>query len=349
MTPLTDTLKLTVHFAERERTDGRYLADALLDLYADRGVATSIMLRGISSFGPRNIVRSDESLSLSEDLPVVISAVDAPGVIDALVDEVAALTGRGLITVERARAVGGPLPDLDHTVKLTVYLGRQQRAGRRPGYQAACEIFRRHGFASATTLLGVDGTIDGERRRARFFSRNGAVPTMVAAIGTPDQAAECRDELAHELDDPLLTLERAQLCKRDGQVLERPAPLTGNADTAGFQKLTVITSEDSRYRGTAIHRALVRRLRESGVVSGATVLRGLWGFHGDHLPHGDRMFRLGRSVPVVTIVVDTPEAIARSFAIADELTDGHGLVLCATVPAVLAVNQGTRRGNLHLP
>lgn len=346
MTPLTDTLKLTVHFAERERTDGRYLADALLDLYADRGVATSIMLRGISSFGPRNIVRSDESLSLSEDLPVVVSAVDAPGAIDALVDEVAALTGRGLITLERARAVGGTLPDLDHTVKLTVYLGRQQRAGRLPGYQAACEIFRRHGFASATTLLGVDGTVAGHRRRAHFFSRNGDVPTMIAAIGTPEQAGACRDELARELGDPLLTLERAQLCKRDGQVLEHP--LTGTADTAAFQKLTVVTSEDSRYRGIAIHRALVRRLRESGEVSGATVLRGLWGFHGDHLPHGDRMFRLGRSVPVVTVVVDTPEAISRSFAIADELTDGHGLVLCETVPAVLAVDRETRRGNLHL-
>lgn len=348
MTGLTDTLKLTVHFAERERTDGRYLADALLDLYADRGVATSIMLRGISSFGPRNIVRSDESLSLSEDLPVVVSAVDAPGVIDAVVDEVIALTGRGLITLERARTVGSALPDLDHTVKLTVYLGRRQRAGRVPGYQAACEIFHRHGFASATALLGVDGTVTGQRTRARFFSRNVDVAMMVAAIGTPEQAHACRDELANALDDPLVTLERAQLCKRDGQVLERPAPLTVSGDRPAFQKLTVITSEDSRYRGIAIHRALVRRLRESGEVSGATVLRGLWGFHGDHVPHGDRMFRLGRSVPVITIVVDTPDAITRGFAIVDELTDGHGLVLCETVPAALAVDQGARRGTLHL-
>lgn len=192
----------------------------------------------------------------------------------------------------------------------------------------------------------MDGTVSGQRRRARFFSRNGDVPTMVAAIGTPAQAVACRDELVETLDDPLLTLERAQLCKRDGRVLERPDQTTGAMPA--FQKLTVVTSEDSRYRGIAIHRALVRRLRDSRAVSGATVLRGLWGFHGDHVPHGDRMFRLGRSVPVTTIVVDTPEAISRCFAIVDELTDGHGLVLCETVPAVLAVDHENRRGDLHL-
>ncbi len=93
----------------------------------------------------------------------------------------------------------------------------------------------------------------------------------------------------------------------------------------------------------------MRRLRESHAVSGATTLRGLWGFHGAHRPHGDRMFALSRHVPVATIVVDTPEAIARSFAIADDLTDGHGLISCETVPAALTVDHGARRGSLDLP
>ena len=49
------------------------------------------MLRGIASFGPRHIVRTDESLSMSEDLPVTIAAVDTPEVIGALADDVVAL------------------------------------------------------------------------------------------------------------------------------------------------------------------------------------------------------------------------------------------------------------------
>lgn len=69
-------LKLTAYFGERQRavSDGTargFLADAMLNLFGEREVATSVMLRGIASFGPRQVLRTDESLSLSEDPPVV--------------------------------------------------------------------------------------------------------------------------------------------------------------------------------------------------------------------------------------------------------------------------------------
>ena len=88
--------------------------------------------------------------------------------------------------------------------------------------------------------------------------------------------------------------------------------------------------------------ALIRRLRESGA-SGATCLRGIWGFHGDHPPHGDRLLQLRRHVPVVTIIVDTPERIAESFEIVDELTDEAGLVTSEMVPAMASLAEGERR------
>jgi hypothetical protein len=40
------------------------------------------------------------------------------------------------------------------------------------------------------------------------------------------------------------------------------------------------------------------------------VLRGIWGVHGHHEPHGDKLFQLTRHVPVVTIVIDSPRNIA---------------------------------------
>jgi hypothetical protein len=43
---------------------------------------------------------------------------------------------------------------------------------------------------------------------------------------------------------------------------------------------------------------IIRRLCASRA-AGATSLRGIWGFHGDHAPHGDRPLRLRRGVPVV--------------------------------------------------
>ena len=77
-------------------------------------------------------------------------------------------------------------------------------------------------------------------------------------------------------------------------------------------------------------RAMIRRLRSAGL-SGATTLRGIWGFHGDHAPHGDRLLQLGRHVPTVTIVIDTPGRIAGAYGIIDELTSERGLVTCETI------------------
>jgi PII-like signaling protein len=90
-------LKLTTYFAERLRSGDRFLADVLLDLYGDSAVATSVVLRGIASFGPHHVLRSDQSLSASEDTPIVIAAVDRADKIAPLADRAVAMTTRGLI------------------------------------------------------------------------------------------------------------------------------------------------------------------------------------------------------------------------------------------------------------
>jgi PII-like signaling protein len=349
---MTAVHKFTAYLAERERVNGRFAADELLDLITARRVHTSIVLRGIASFGPRGIVRTDESLTLSEDLPVAIAAVDRPDVIGPLLEDATALVNRGLFTVERAQSTDGAFGTLEgaHSVKLTLYVGRRHRVGGVPAYAAACQVFHRLGFAGAISHLGVDGTVGGERRRSRFFSRNADVPMMIVAIGSVDQAAAATAELTVLLTEPLLTVERIRICRRAGQALSEPHTLpTTDADGRDLaQKLMVLTDEDARRYGQPIHRALVRRLRESRHVSGATVLRGLWGFSDARGPHGDRMLSLGRRVPVATIVVGTPQAIAASYGIIDELTGTDGLVTSEVVPAALALGGGDRRGSTRM-
>ncbi|HKH52286.1 MAG TPA: DUF190 domain-containing protein [Mycobacterium sp.] len=344
-------LKLTTYFGERLRSDNRFLADALLDLYGESEVAISIVLRGIASFGPHHELRSDESLSASEDPPIAIAAVDRADKIAAVADRAVAMTTRGLVTLERARVLTGVAtsapPD---TVKLTVYVGRQDRASGRPAHHAVCDLLHQHGFAGASVFLGVDGTTSGKRRRARFFSRNMHVPVMIIAIGTSAQAAEAIPELDAMLRQPLMTMERVQLCKRDGQFVARPPALPASDDQGRplWQKLMVYTSEATLHEGVPIHRAIVRQLCDSRAASGATVLRGIWGFHGDHKPHGDKLIHLARQIPVTTIVVDSPERIATSFDIIDDLTGRHGLITSELVPALVSIDGGERRGGTRL-
>jgi len=317
-----DCLKLTTYFGERRRSGERFLADALLDVYGRHEVQTSVLLRGVEGFGLKHHLRTDRLLTLSEDLPLMSIAVDARPRIEALLGEVTSLEHHGLLTLERARMLTGEIgpvtlpEDLHEATKLTVYLGRQERIAGAPAFVAVCDLLQRRGIAGATALLGVDGTAHGTRERARFIARNAEVPMMIVAVGPGEHVAGVLPELGVLLRRPLLTLERVRVCKRDGVPLAEPG-------REHWQKLMVYTSDH--------HVALVRRLRNTGA-RGVTCLRGVWGFHGDHAPHGDRLLQLRRRAPIVTIVVDTPEGIARSFEIVDEVTRDSGLVTCEMVP-----------------
>jgi PII-like signaling protein len=317
-------VKLTSYLGERHRVGGAFVADSLIELYGRHRIAGSILLRGTEGFGLTHRLRTDRSLSLSEDLPLVAIAVDTRPRIEAVLGPTVEFNRTGLVTLERARLSAGDGPETRETSKLTVYLGRQERVGREPAFIAVCDLLYRHGIDGATALLGVDGTAWGRRERAAFLSRNAEVPMMVVAVGPGERIGAVLPELGELLSRPLLTLERVRICKRDGRLLAVPG-------TDRWQKLTVYTSEAARHHGQPIHRAIVRRLRAAGI-SGATSVRGIWGFHGDHAPHGDRLLQLGRHIPVVTIVVDTPGRIAAAFSVIDGLTSERGLVTCETIP-----------------
>jgi PII-like signaling protein len=353
-----EAVKLTSYFGERRRVAGDgFAADALLDLYGKHEVATSVLLRGAEGFGARRHPRTDMSLSLSEDLPLTAVAVDSRARIEPLAEETARITGTGLVTLERARLIRDeieagdieavtPYYGGDADTKLTIYLGRQERAYRMPAFMAVCDLLHRRGLAGATALLGVDGTVHGSRERAAFFSRNAGTPMMVIAVGSGGRILRVLPELGGLLARPLLTLEQVRICKRDGEPLATPAALPA-ADASGmpvWHKLMVYTSEAALHDGQPVHRAIIRRLRAAGL-SGATTQRGIWGFHGDHAPHGDRLLQLGRHVPAVTIVVDSPERIAAAYAVVDELTAAAGLVTSEWVPAIRPADAGAAPGH----
>ncbi|HEX5309875.1 MAG TPA: DUF190 domain-containing protein [Solirubrobacteraceae bacterium] len=345
--------KLTVYFGERARVEGHLLADVLLDLYARRSIRLSVLMRGIQGFGAKQRLRSDRLLTLSEDLPLMAIAIDTEQRIDALAREVGAFGASGLLTVERAS-----FPERDGGIanagesgseqrpssskmgvpqssqlKLTVCVGRHERSDGEPAFVRICGLLHKAGVAGATVLLGVDGMIAGARRRARFLARNQGVPMLVVSFGEAATIERALDSIAEKLPSALFLIERAHVHKRDGRLLPSTSPSddvsSDNSDAAA--KLTVITSEAANHKGRPLYLELIGRLREQGA-AGATSLRGVWGFHGSHAPHGDRLLSLRRHVPVITELIDTPGRIDELFAIVDELTDEAGLVTRELVP-----------------
>ncbi|MEO6857696.1 MAG: DUF190 domain-containing protein [Solirubrobacteraceae bacterium] len=110
-------------------------------------------------------------------------------------------------------------------LKLTLYGGRRTRVNGQAGYVATVDRLAAAGASGASVLLAVDGTLHGERRRARFFARNADVPLMVIVVGNPDRVAAALPELAGMLDTPVATVERVQVCRAAGQRVSEPANL----------------------------------------------------------------------------------------------------------------------------
>lgn len=351
-------LRLSVYIGERDRAAGRLLADALLELFARAGVRTGILLRGIEGFGIKHRLASERLLTLSEDLPLVVVAADTRERIEGVLGQTRALSRHGLITLERLRlpsdaTSAATLEAGSDGVKLTVYVGRRERIGGRAAHAAVVDCLHRHGVAGASVLLGVDGLAHGVRRPARFFAHNTDVPAMIQSVGAGDSIAAALAELAalsgRGLGGGTVTLERVRVCKRDGVLLGEPhrAPAADANGLAYWQKLVLYTSERSRYGGEPVHAVLVRRLRREGA-AGATVLRGQWGYHGSHRPHGEAFWSIRRSVPVLTVLIDTPANVRRWFGLVDELSAEGGLVTSELVPALRSAGPGIEHGGLEL-
>jgi PII-like signaling protein len=352
---MSDCLKLTVYFGERDRLNGQLTSDALLALYGRHEVKAAILLRATEGFGIKHQLHTQRLLTLSEDLPLVCVAVDERETIERLVPHVEALIGGGLVTLERVRLLTR-FDGLDHLVtggeaatKLTLYLGRRDRVDGRLAYQHVVDVLRRHGVAGATALLGVDGLLHHSRKRARFLSRNVDVPLTVVAVGASESIVRALADLDQQLEDPLATLERVQVCKRDGRTSSPPLclPEAAPSGLGVWQKLTVYAGEQARHDRHRLFVELVHRLRLEGA-SGATALRGIWGYSGDHAPHGDRLLAVQRRTPVIVTVVDEPSRAQRWWRLIDEITADDGLVTSELVPAFRAVGPGIVSGSLRL-
>jgi PII-like signaling protein len=339
-------IKLTTYFDDRARVGDGFLADALCDLYGRHELHTSVLLRGVEGFGAHHPHQTDRLLSLSESLPAVSIAIDSSARVQAALPDVLRTATHGLVSLERARLVAGD--DLDglalpggreRAVKLTLYGGRSVRTGGRAGYVEAIDVLRECGVAGASVLLAVDGTLHGERRRARFFARNAHVPLMLLAIGDADSINAALPRVIALLDDPVATIERVQICKSDGHTLSPPDPVP-EADAAGLpilHKLMIHSEEQAKVGGHPLYRVLVARLREAGA-AGATVLRGVRGFYAGRAPIADRLLSVQRNVPVHVVVVDTPQRMQQWWPIIDEATGQAGLITSELVPASHAVH-----------
>jgi uncharacterized protein len=86
----------------------------------------------------------------------------------------------------------------------------------------------------------------------------------------------------------------------------------------------IYIGESDRWHHTALHHALLERLRKEGF-AGATVTHGIAGFGARSVIHTAHLLDLSTDLPVVIEVVDDAEHVDKLTAILDEMLAG-GLV-----------------------
>jgi PII-like signaling protein len=342
--PAREAIELRFHFGERARDRDGPLWDAAMDVCARRGVWAAALLRGVEGFGAKPLVRTERLLSLSEDAPLVAVAVGDAQTIEGLAEELREIAAEGLVVIEEVEAVGGgavreaglgtigtptntaagvgmPMVGAPGDVVRATLWG--PRSGASAPHVAAVDALHRHGAEAATVLIGVDGVLDGERRRARFVAGNRGVPAMTVAVGERGAITAALAEVEGLAN--VVTLQGVEHCSRIARGM-----LHSSA------RVTLVTSGAARFEAHPLYLEFVHELRRAGG-AGATALRGAWGYCGDVAPHGDRVLALRRDVPLIVETVDSAERSAQWLEIAERLAGSSGVVYSEAIPRIFTL------------
>jgi hypothetical protein len=98
-------LLVRIYLGESDHWHGKPLYQAIVERLRERGLAGATVLRGIEGFGAKQHLHSTRILSLSEDLPILIEAVDSEEKIRAVLPELDEMLGDGLITLEKVEVI----------------------------------------------------------------------------------------------------------------------------------------------------------------------------------------------------------------------------------------------------
>lgn len=98
---MIEAVKLVIYIGEADHHAGRPLYDVILHALQNNGITGASAFRGIAGYGGHGVMHTTAILRLSEDLPIRIEAIDALEKIEAVLPEILALVGEGLVETER--------------------------------------------------------------------------------------------------------------------------------------------------------------------------------------------------------------------------------------------------------
>ena len=91
--------QLRIYIGESDRWHHQSLADAIVRMLREEGLAGATVLRGVAGFGANSRIHTAQVLRLSEDLPIVIEVVDRADRVRGVLPRLEEMVTEGLVMV----------------------------------------------------------------------------------------------------------------------------------------------------------------------------------------------------------------------------------------------------------
>ena len=102
--PLSNARKVSAYVQSLDRWKGEPLYAALVETLRQHGIAGATAVRGREGYGASGEIHARAPLDLAEDVPVVVTFVDTPERIDAVLPTIAVMmAGQGTLVVNDVR------------------------------------------------------------------------------------------------------------------------------------------------------------------------------------------------------------------------------------------------------
>lgn len=96
---------MRIHVEEQDKYQGHPLYQCIVELLRKKHFAGATAYRAVEGFGASSRLHVERTMALTTDVPVVIECVDSDEKIQAVLPELDAMIGGGVITLERVRVI----------------------------------------------------------------------------------------------------------------------------------------------------------------------------------------------------------------------------------------------------
>ena len=96
---------MRIHIGESDEWHGRSLHEAIVELLRKEGFSGATVLRGVGGFGGSSVYHTDKLLRMSQDLPIIVEAIEYTERIEKILPRLDEMVEGGLITLEKVRVI----------------------------------------------------------------------------------------------------------------------------------------------------------------------------------------------------------------------------------------------------